>query len=32
LIVEAEAAVALARLEKPVTAEEMLANFVSVTT
>jgi hypothetical protein len=31
-MVEAEAAVAFARLEKPVTAEEMLANFVSVTT
>jgi hypothetical protein len=31
-MVEAEAAVALARLEKPVTEEEMLANFVSETT
>jgi hypothetical protein len=31
-MVEAEAAVAFARLEKPVTAEEMLANFVSVIT
>jgi hypothetical protein len=31
-MVEAEAAVALARLEKPVTPEEMLENFVSVIT